>query len=56
MGCDCNSEVEILERLRKIRDKNKNKTILVTSHHPFIPTVYMLVIIHGKIISFHLRF
>ena len=35
MGCDCNSEAEILERLRKIRDKNKNKTILVTSHHPF---------------------
>lgn len=34
-ACGCHSEADVLDKLKKIRDKNKNKTILLTSHHPF---------------------
>lgn len=33
--CDCNSETEVLEKLAGLFWKNKNKWILLASHHPF---------------------
>jgi hypothetical protein len=34
-NCSCNSEKEILDRLTLIKEQNKNKIILLASHHPF---------------------
>ncbi|WP_432708587.1 metallophosphoesterase [Pedobacter sp.] len=34
-GCSCNSEQSVLEKLAAIVNKNKDKTILLASHHPF---------------------
>lgn len=33
--CACDSEVKVIEKLKELARKNKNKTILVASHHPF---------------------
>ena len=33
--CDCNDKKEIIERLDELRYKNRNKTIILASHHPF---------------------
>lgn len=33
--CGCDSEVKVIEKLKELVHKNKNKTILVASHHPF---------------------
>lgn len=32
--CACNSEVEVLAKLKNILDKNQDKMVLVASHHP----------------------
>ncbi|WP_345331590.1 BamA/TamA family outer membrane protein [Mucilaginibacter defluvii] len=33
--CDCNNRQDILARMQQLFDKNKGKTILLASHHPF---------------------
>src|SRR5690554_3408760 len=34
--CDCTTETEVLDRMEELLYKNRNKTILLASHHPFI--------------------
>lgn len=33
--CNCSSKEEVLERLESLLYKNRNKTVLLASHHPF---------------------
>lgn len=33
--CACNTEKDVLEKIEELFYKNRNKTILLTSHHPF---------------------
>ncbi|MGO4877963.1 BamA/TamA family outer membrane protein [Pedobacter psychrotolerans] len=33
--CDCNTKDEVLVRMEELLEKNKNKVILLASHHPF---------------------
>lgn len=33
--CECNSKTEVLEKLEEILYKNRKKTILLSTHHPF---------------------
>src|SRR5690554_1319274 len=33
--CECNSEAEVLDKMKELLYKNLDKTILVASHHPF---------------------
>jgi hypothetical protein len=33
--CDCNSKAEVLKKMEVMLDRNKNKVILLASHHPF---------------------
>lgn len=33
--CDCSSRQAVLDRMAELLDKNKNKVILLASHHPF---------------------
>src|SRR5690606_20342640 len=34
--CDCTTETEVLDRMEELLYKNRDKTILLASHHPFI--------------------
>jgi|SRR5215217_1051058 len=34
-GCDCNTKDEVVARMKVLFEKNKNKVILLASHHPF---------------------
>jgi hypothetical protein len=34
-ACDCNSRQDVLDRLQVLFEKNKDKIILLASHHPF---------------------
>src|SRR5690606_1044652 len=33
--CECTTEQEVLDKLEELLFKNRDKTILLTSHHPF---------------------
>ncbi|RZJ78609.1 MAG: hypothetical protein EOO47_13290, partial [Flavobacterium sp.] len=33
--CECNSKEEVLMRMRELRDQNRDKMIILASHHPF---------------------
>ncbi|MCH5684520.1 hypothetical protein LWM68_09735 [Niabella sp. W65] len=33
--CDCDTETEVLEKLAGLFWKNRNKLVLLASHHPF---------------------
>ena len=35
VDCDCNTEEEVIERMEELFYKNRDKMILVVSHHPF---------------------
>ncbi|WP_432713146.1 metallophosphoesterase [Pedobacter sp.] len=34
-NCDCNSKEAVLARFRRLKEQNKDKVILLLSHHPF---------------------
>jgi hypothetical protein len=34
-GCDCSSKDEVIRKMKMLFDKNKGKTIILASHHPF---------------------